>query len=257
MGTLSRRLRAGSHVIVGRRRAATVAARLGTGLRDARVASGKRQVEAARDAGISQTRYSELERGLGATAPLETWAVAAAAVGEQLVGLLEAAPGATPPRDIERLRRQAALVELARAGGWQAHVELALDPGAVRSRSADAMLLRAATREAILGEIWDWFDDVGSSLRSLDSKRDALLAKLAREHGGEWTLRCLYVIRRTRRNERPVAELRMLFAARFRGSATAWLRAITDPQTRLPAADGLVWSTSTYRLQPSRLGRSE
>ena len=69
---------------------------------------GITQQEAADAAGISQTRCSELERGLGANASLVTWAVAAAAVGEQLVGFLERAPGAAPPRDIEHLRRQAA-----------------------------------------------------------------------------------------------------------------------------------------------------
>src|SRR5262245_3923437 len=255
MARVSPSRRAGAEVLRGRRRAAAVAARLGTGLREARKTTGQTQTQASAAAGLSQTRYSELERGEGADATLETWAMAAAAVGEQLVGFLERAPGAMPPRDIEHLRRQAALIELSRGGDWDPLPELALDPAAVRYRSVDVALLRLQRREAILAEIWDWFDDVGASLRSLDSKREALAERLRRDHGGEWTVRCLFVVRRTRRNERLVAELRSLFAARFPGSATVWLAALSKPGNELPNANGFLWSTSTYRLQPSRLGQ--
>lgn len=257
MGKVSRAGRAGSHVGLGRRSAVAVAARLGTGLRDARLATGQRQQDAADAAGLSQTRYSELERGLGVGASLQTWAVAASAVGEQLVGFLESAPGAAPPRDIEHLRRQASLIAVAEPGGWHSLPEFAVDPGPARSRSIDIVLLRAKAQEAILGEIWDWFDDVGASLRSLDGKREALVARLQRESDPSraWTVRCLFVVRRTRRNERLLAELRPIFAARFPASARSWMSALTEPDIRLPTADGLVWSTSSYALQASRLGR--
>lgn len=175
------------------------------------------QAAAAASAGISQQRCSDLERGEGANATLEMWALAAAAVGEQLVGFLEDAPGAAPPRDIEHLRRQAALIEMSAGGGWTPLPELALDPGAVRSRSVDVALVKLARREAILAEIWDWFDDVGASLRSLDSKRDALAARLARNHGGEWTVRSIFVVRRTRRNEQLLSELRPLVPGAISG----------------------------------------
>jgi len=212
------------------------------------------QAAVAARAGVSQPRYSELERELGANASLETWALAAAAVGEQLAAFLEHAPGATPPRDIEHLRRQAALIEFAGPGGWAALPEFALDPGAPRSRSVDVALVRWEQREAILAEIWDWFDGVGASFRSLDSKREALVERLRREHGGTWTVRCLFVVRRTRRNEQLLAELRALFAARFTGSSIGWLRALGEPAARPPEGDGLFWSTSTCRMQASRLG---
>lgn len=209
-------------------------------------------------AGISQPRLSELERGKGSGATLETWACAAAAVGEQIVGFLEVAPGATPPRDIEHLRRQAAIINFAARGGWQALPEFAVDTGLVRSRSIDVVLLRRETREAILVEIWDWFDDVGAALRSLDGKRDALAGRLEREDSGNaagpWTVWCLFVVRRTRRNERLVGELRPLSAARFGGSAVRWLRVLANAEEPIPPADGLLWSTRTLVLQASRLG---
>ena len=219
-----------------------------------------RQADAAAAAGISQTRFGELERGLGAGASLETWACAAAAVGEQLVGFLDAAPGATPPRDIEHLRRQAALIELASRGGWQALPELTIDRGVVRSRSIDVALLRLERWEAVIAEIWDWFDDVGAALRSIDGKRDALGAYLASLEpdpaGRSWTVGCLFIVRRTRRNERLVSELRPLFAARFTASAIGWLAALAHRDSPLPAGDGLLWSAADHTHQASRLPRS-
>jgi transcriptional regulator with XRE-family HTH domain len=84
------------------------------------------QHEVAAKAGMSQSRVSEMERGGGVAGSIETWSCVAAAVGEQFVGFLEHAPGATAPRDIEHLRRQSALIELTARGGWTALPELAI-----------------------------------------------------------------------------------------------------------------------------------
>ena len=254
MTTVGRRTRVGPKVVAGRRRADVVANRLGVALRDARRRAGMRQLDIARAAGISQTRVGELERGLGSGATIETWALAAAAAGEQFVAFLELAPGATPPRDIEHLRRQASLIELARRGGWAAMPEMALDRDAIRSRSADVVLIRLERREAILAEIWDWFDDVGASLRSLDGKRDALARRLEAAHpGARWSIRCLFVVRATRRNAALVSELRSLFRARFPSRSTEWLRSLATPDSRLPEGDGFLWSTAELELRASRL----
>jgi transcriptional regulator with XRE-family HTH domain len=253
MGNASRARRSGKHAIAGRRRAQAIASRLGVALRDARETAALPQAEVAARSGVSQPRISELERGLGVGASLETWAVAAAAVGEQLVGFLEHAPGAERPRDIEHIRRQNAVVETARPGGWSAHPELAVDTDVVRSRSIDVALVRAATREAAVVEIWDWFDDVGASLRGLDGKKAALRARL-NESGGAWRVGGLYVIRDTRRNRALVIELGAVFAARFPGSSTAWLRALTDEGGRepMPLLDAYVWSNAAGRLRAVR-----
>jgi hypothetical protein len=155
------------------------------------------------------------------------------------------------------LRRQATLIEHARRGGWTALPELAVDTGSMRSRSIDVGFVRISRREAIVAEIWDWFDDVGAGLRSLDGKREAMQARLERDSGPRsepWTVRCLYVVRRTRRNQRLLTDLRPLFAARFAGSSTSWLRALADPDVVMPDKDGLLWSTSSGGLGASRLG---
>ncbi len=239
-----------------------VAARLGTALREARAIAGLKQAEVAARAGVSQSEISRLEHGEGQTASIETWACVAAAVGEQFVGFLELAPGASPPRDIEHLRRQSALIEMAAAGGWRALPEFAIDPGATRSRSIDVALIRPSAREAIAVEVWDWFDDVGASLRGLDAKVTALVRRLPADSavdspgdGNSWRVEGLFVVRDTRRNRAIVAELRPLFAARFTGSSTAWLRAL-DSAAAMPVGHGLLWSDPRRRLIASRLAAS-
>ena len=258
MGSRSqRRRRSRPATRTGRVRADTVAARLGVGLREARRDAHRTQAEVGHAAGVSQTLVSALERGHGAGATIETWACLAAAVGEQFVGFLERAPGADRPRDMEHLRRQSALIELASAGGWSALPELAVDPGLTRGRSIDVALVRRATREAVVVEVWDWFDDVGAGLRSLDAKCAALATRFA---GGSsdptrWHVRGLYVVRGTRRNRRLVDELRPLFAARFPASSISWLRTLAEPTHAMPASDGLLWTNRGGALAASRLGR--
>jgi transcriptional regulator with XRE-family HTH domain len=229
-----------------------IAARLGTGLREARKSAGMTQAQVADRAALSQTFISDLELGLGTSASIETWAMVAAAVGEQLVGFLERAPGADVPRDIEHLRRQSALISIAAPGGWRALPELRLDQDARWSRSIDVALVRRATAEAVVVEIWNWFEDVGGALRGLDGKVAALRDHL--DPSVEWTVRGLFIVRDTRRNRQLVTELGPIFAARFPGNAGAWLRALTDPAERLPDGDGLLWSNRTgSALKASRL----
>ena len=249
--------RASQFEIVGRQRARVIALRTGVALRDARRSLGLNQAEVGRRSGISQVHVSRLEHGAGDRASLETWSRVAAAVGEQLAAFLERAPGANQPRDLEHLRRQSALVKIAAKGGWQAMPEFAIDQGSTRSRSIDVALIRPPTREAIVVEIWDWFDDVGSGLRGLDGKITGLSSRLAQPStsgGVAWTVRALYIVRDTRRNRQLVRELSGLFGARFRGSSAAWLQALTDADHKLPLEPGFLWSDRAgLALRPSRL----
>jgi transcriptional regulator with XRE-family HTH domain len=252
MEDLGRIRRAGRHELAGRARSKVVALRLGTALREARMTAGLEQSEVASRAGVSQPLVSYLERGQGGGTTLETWSRVAAAVGEQFVAFLEHSSGANQPRDLEHLKRQSALISIAARGGWQALPELAIDPFRARSRSIDVALIRRSSREAIAAEIWDWFDDVGAGFRSLDAKRTTLAERLEASHG--WNVRGLYVVRDTRRNHALLVDVRPLFAARFTGVPSSWLRALTDPAARLPDGDGLLWSDrSGASLKASRL----
>jgi len=229
-----------------------IAARLGTALRDARKSAGMTQAQVGDRAALSQTLISDLELGLGISASIETWAMVAAAVGEQLVGFLEHAPGADVPRDIEHLRRQSAFILFAAPGGWKALPEFRLDRDARWSRSVDVALVRRATGEAVVAEIWNWFEDVGGALRGLDGKVAALRDHL--DPSLEWTVRGLFIVRDTRRNRKLMAEIGPMFEARFRGNSRAWLKALTDPAERLPDEDGLLWSDRAgTSLKASRL----
>jgi len=265
MGNYTRSRRAGSKAIRGRRRASVLATRLGVGLREGREAAGLKQEQASALSGISQPRWSGLERGLGTSASIETWAIAASTVGQVLTAFLERASGADQPRDIEHLKRQNALIAFAAGGGWHALPELAIDSKVPRSRSIDVALLRPERREAVACEIWNWFEDVGDALRSHDRKVRALAERL--EHGvlapaglspllvaGTWRTAGLFVVHETRRNRRLVGDLHALFLARFPGSARSWLTALRDPATPMPGADGLLWSRADASLAASRLG---
>lgn len=234
----------------GRERAVQVARRIGAALRDARRRAGLRQVDIAERAGVSQSFYSRLERGLATSASLETLAASAEAVGHQLAAFLELAPGATPPRDIEHLRRQRLVIDTATTGGWRAVPEAALPDDGPHPRSIDVLLRRPARREISVVEIVDYLADVGDAMRNLEAK---VLAIATGEPGA--TVAGLFVVRRTRRNRLVVADLHSLFAARYPGSAAAWLKALRDPAAPMPAVAGFAWtSVRGDRLIAARLG---
>lgn len=240
-------------------------------------------MDVADGAGVSQAWLSRMERGLGQAASLETWASVAAAVSQQLVAFLEDAPGADRPRDYEHLKRQQLVIETATQGGWRAIPELAIDPAWTHSRSVDVLLERPSSRESIVVEAWDFFDDVGAAVRGLDGK----IATLVRMHqqreaaGGAaadagaagaagaaadagaatavadaWAVGGLFVVRGTRRNRALVQEFRTLFASRFPASSGDWLAALRDPTRRLPPGNALLWTdVPGTRLIPARLRR--
>ena len=231
--------RATQEVMRGRGRADAVAIRLGVGLRDARATAAMSQAEAATRARISQARWSELERGLGANAPIELWAVVAAAIGVQLAAFLEAVSGASLPRDIEHLRRQSALVERAAAGGWSSAPEMPVTRGGT-GRVIDVLLTRANRHEAAVVEVWDLLLDVGAAFRSFDEKLAAVHARLP-----GWTVSGAWILRGTRRNRSLVAELAPLFVARFPGDGRALLAAFDRPTSALPPSPPSCGRTAT------------
>ena len=243
----------------GRARAALLSLRLGTRLREARQLLGKTQREIAEAAGVSQSWLSRMERGQGASASLVVWSSAAAAVGQRLAAFLEDMPGADRPRDHAHLERQRLVIERAARGGWRALPEEPIDDGP-RSRSVDVLLVRAAAREAALVECYDWFDDVGAAMRVSDGKAASLRSRL--EHGRDlrapaWRVALLWVVRGTRRNRELISEFRAIFAAKFGGSSSDWIRCLEDPSRAMPSETGLVWTDlAGHRFMPARLGRT-
>ena len=188
---------------------------------------------------------SKMERGQGASASLETWAAAAAAVDERLAAFLEAAPSADRPRDYQHLRLQRLVVELARAEGWRILPEDPIDPANRRSRSVDVTLIRDATREAAVTECTNHVDDVGAAWRALDDKVASVERHLAVGRNVEaapWSVRGVWIVRGTRRNVALASEFRSLFAARFAQPTARWHQALADAAVRLPTGNGLLFT---------------
>lgn len=246
-----RRLRrAGSARRAARVRARYLARRVGIMLREARQSVGMRQLDAAARAGVTQSFWSRLERGVSTAVSIETLAACGLAVDLQLAAFFEHAPGASLPRDIEHLRRQSLLIGIAAQGGWRGLPESILANDGPRPRSIDVLLTRDATREAAVVEIWDLVLDGGEAIRGLEAKVAATRQRL----GAGWRVQGLLLLRRTARNRALVRELAPLIRARYPSSA-GWLRALRDPATPMPDAGGFAWtSVAGDRLIAARLG---
>ena len=252
MTTRSRRRTLTAALRAGRERVAYLARRLGTALKEHRLAARLTQRQLGDRAGVSQREISRLEAGGGANASLETWAACAAGVGLQLAAFLELAAGADLPRDIEHLRRQNLVIVTATPGGWGADPEWLLPRDGPRPRSIDVFLTRPARREAAVVEIWDLILDGGHAMRSLEAKVLAVREQL----GEGWEVQGLLVVRATQRNRRLVRELGALFAARYPARSQAWLNALADPTQPMPTESGFAWTdVRGERLFAARLGQ--
>ncbi len=235
------RRRSTRNQLTGQTRAAYLARRLGTALRERRHAARLTQRELAARVGLSQTEISRLERGGGVGSGLDEWAACGATLGLDLAAFFERAAGADAPDDLEHLRRQNLVVALATRGGWTSIPEASLGDDGPWSRSIDVLLGRARRREAAVVKIWDLIPDGGHVMRGLAGKVEALRAKL----GPTWRVEGLLIVRGTRRNRRLVRDLRALFDARYPARSTDWLRALGDSDLPMPDASGLVWTDVT------------
>ena len=201
---------------------------LGRALLNGRAAIDATQAAAAASAGLSQSGWSDLERGRGASVSLRVWVRAADAIGSDLRAYLEATSSATQPRDAVHLRHQELVASIAARGGWNIGPEQQITGAGV----ADLLLMR--DDRTVLVEIWNWLADVGDAFRSWDRK----LAQLGISNPS--TSGC-WAIRATQRNRQLVADHRTLFASRFPGSATAWIHALERPDAPVPDAAALLW----------------
>jgi transcriptional regulator with XRE-family HTH domain len=242
-------------------RAADLARALGRALRDARVRRGLRQIDVGALSALSDSTISELERGLGHDVSLLAWTRAARAAGTDLRAYLEAASAASSPRDAVHLRNQELVIKVAAQGGWRARPEASIDRDPARSRSADVLLKRerGAFIEHLFVDIWDWFDDVGSSLRSFERslarvETYAIATVPPSAAGDALRVSGLWVVRATTRNRQLLAAHRHLFRARFPGNGGRSLKALTDPSIPPPQESAWLWvSVSGDRLFRARL----
>lgn len=259
MGRQQRASRAGD----AERHASSLAETLGKALRDGRHRLRLTQAQAAARAGLSQGTLSRLEVARDASYTLATWDRAAHAVGGRLKAYVEQTSAADQPRDAVHLRGQELILTTADPGGWRGLAEARIDADPARTRYADVLLQRerpATPLEVALMELIDWFDDVGATTRAWQRRLDAVerqqIARMHGEHGLPTVSGC-WVVRATRRNRELIGSHRQFFSTVFPGSGRAWLAALGNAQTPMPAQPALLWiSVSGDRLSAGQSAKT-
>ena len=244
---MARRGRRTSIEIAGTSEAARIALTLGAQARAARRGRRLPLRVIARQLGISITRLGEIERGLGARAPLETWVALGAALGRPLA-MSFSRPLDEPrsPSDGGHLEIQEHILALGRATRRTGAFELPTRP-ADPSRSTDVGLHDPTRRERIHVECWNTFGDLGAAVRATNRK----VAEAARTWPDD-RISTVWVVRATAANRALLARFPNIIDAAFPGSSRAWVRALAQG-TPPPKRAGLVWfDPGTGRLTERR-----
>lgn len=238
--------------IEGSREAMAIAATLGGQVRAAR--RGRRmplRLLAAR-VGISVTRLSEIERGLGGRAPLETWVALGIALGRPLAVRLSQPLGERrdEPADAGHLEIQEAVLRIARATGRTGTFEIPTRPDDPR-RSTDVGIRDLRHRTRILAECWNTFGDLGAAVRASHRKQAEAAATWPEDR-----VASVWIVRDTAANRTTLARYGAVVDASFPGSSRRWLRAVTVGDVPPPEHPGLLWwDASTGRLREHRRAR--
>lgn len=215
-------------------------ARFGAELRASRKRRRLTQQKVADVGGVGRATVSRLERGLGASLSLDTWQRVALVLDRPLRVEFGRDP-AEEPADAGHLRVQELVLRLARTAGYTGSFELATKPSDP-TRSTDVGLRHHRRRLLVLVECWNTIADIGAAARS-SQRKQAEAEAFAIAVGGEQPHRVasVWVVRATQRNRGLVARYAEVFASRFPGSSTAWVRALTEAGEP-PAQPGLVWA---------------
>jgi transcriptional regulator with XRE-family HTH domain len=223
-----------------------VVRRLGSAVRAARIRRQVTQAELGRRIGISQSEMSRIELGFGRAVRVEVWLALARELG--LRATFEfARDWQEAPADAGHLGIQELLLRLARATGCPGTFELAIRPNDPW-RSIDVFVRDDARRRLLVEEAWNTFGDIGSGARSFDRKM-AAARDLAVAMGGDrpYLVAGVWVVRSTARNRALVARYPEVFARRFPGSSSQWVRTLTAGHMP-PSEPGLVWCDARATL---------
>jgi transcriptional regulator with XRE-family HTH domain len=213
--------------------------REGAKVRAARRRRRWRQIDLGARIGLSQSAISAMERGQGGTLSVETWQLAALALGIPFDVQLRR-DSQEEPADAGHLAIQELALRLGRTVGYARTFELATrssDP----ARSTDVGLRDDRHRRLVRIECVNTFGDIGAAVRSSDRKdAEAGAYAIAIGHGQPYAVHTCWIVRATRRNRELLARYPEIFAARFPGSSLAWVRALTTASPP-PVLPGLVW----------------
>jgi transcriptional regulator with XRE-family HTH domain len=242
-----RRAKRTSLEIAGATEAARLAITLGTQARSARRGRRLTLAAIARRTGISVSRLSEIERGLGARAPLDTWVALGIALGRPLaVSFSRPLDEERSPADAGHLEVQEHILKLAHATGRHGTFELPtrpLDP----SRSTDVGLYDPRERTRIHVECWNTFGDLGAAVRATNRKQAEAAATWPDDR-----IATVWVVRASAADRAILSRFPHIVDAAFPGSSRAWVRALSEG-TPPPLQQGLVWfDAATGRLVERR-----
>jgi transcriptional regulator with XRE-family HTH domain len=203
--------------------------------------------------GLGQGRISELERGGGPTAPLDTWIALGIAIDRPLAVSFSREIEPHEPRDAGHLAAQELVLGLARRHGRRADFELPTRP-TDPSRSIDVALRDDAHRALIVVEIWNRLNDLGGAARATSRKASEAEgpAVLMARDGPPYRVAICWLLVDTVANRRLVARYPEILESRFPGSSLAWARCLADGSLP-PNQPGLAWiDPRSGRIVPLR-----
>jgi transcriptional regulator with XRE-family HTH domain len=234
------RVRRTNAQVQGAREAVRIASTLGGDLRRTRRRRRLTQRAIGDRVGLSQGRISELERGEGASAPLDTWIALGLALDRPLAVSFSRDVEAEAARDAGHLLAQELVLRFARKSGRRADFELPTRP-VDPARTTDVVLRDDAARAVLLVEIWNRLDDLGSAVRSTNRKHteaEALTVLAGRDT--PYRVASCWLLVDTFANRRLIARFPDIFASRFSGSSLSWVRCLVDG-AEPPIDPGLAW----------------
>jgi transcriptional regulator with XRE-family HTH domain len=244
---MSRRVRSSTE-IVGRREAMAIGATLGGQARASRRAKRCTIEQVARRVGIGVARLSEIERGLGARAPLETWVALGIALDRPLAIHFSRSHDvpSTDPLDVGHLEIQESILRLAQATGRPGTFEVPTRPSDPR-RSTDVGIRDPASHVRILAECWNTFGDLGAAVRATRRKQFEAAAAWPEDR-----IATVWIVRATAANRDLFARFPAIIDAAFPGSSRRWVRTLTAGGPP-PRESGIVWyDPGTGRLTERR-----
>jgi transcriptional regulator with XRE-family HTH domain len=221
--------------VAGSREAAAIAATLGGVARAARKARRSTLGTLAPKLGISKTRLSEIERGLGTRVPLETWVALGVALERPLaISFSRPLTPAIGTSDAGHLEIQEHVLGLARATGRPGAFELPTRPDDP-SRSTDVGIRDPGNAARILVECWNTFGDLGAAIRATRRKEHEAAATWPEDR-----IAVVWVVRASAANRALLARFPTIIDAAFPGSSRAWVKALSIGGSP-PTDPGIVW----------------
>jgi transcriptional regulator with XRE-family HTH domain len=235
------------------RESARIGATLGSDLQHTRKRRRMTQEALGKRIGLGQGRISELERGHGATTPLETWIALGIAIDRPLAVSFSRDIQPDEPRDAGHLAAQELVLRLARQHRRHADFELPTRP-TDPTRSIDVALRDATARVLIVVEIWNRLDDLGAAVRATSRKQAEAEgpAVLAAGDGPPYRVTTCWLLVDTTANRRLVARYPEILETRFPGSSFGWVCCLSNGAPP-PTEPGLAWiDPRSGRIVPLR-----